>query len=274
MRTSDEAVLPLFATIKHEFSRVRSFEDLFVTELKKLRKNTSNASLREPSTFHDTPDGTRAIPAFLALKGIRANALDLTSHEESRLQHLPHWKQMEFIRRLDIDVGALALAESVTDIESAAHEMVRIINQAGAPKAKRVLDANTTGSAHDPAPWWDADSAFESSDRGTHMGYLRAHIGRQVQDLDGNPGYTVVIHSTVPGASGRNFCVWLDNSKGQTPYRPQFIWWEVEELLGHARRDREREHAPSTATTRTCTQHRYHSTSTAGRSPPSPPSTS
>ena len=55
------------------------------------------------------------------------------------------------------------------------------------------------------------------------MGYLRAHIGRQVQDLDGNPGYTVVIHSTVPGASGRNFCVWLDNSKGQTPYRPQFI---------------------------------------------------
>ncbi len=223
MRTSDEAVLPLFATIKHEFSRIRSFEDLFVTELKKLRKNTSNASLREPSTFHDTPDGTRVIPAFLALKGIRANDLDLTSHEESRLQHLPHWKQMEFIRRLDIDVGALALAESVTDIESAAHEMVRIINQAGAPKAKRVLDANTTGSAHDPAPWWDAGSAFESSDRGTHMGYLRAHIGRQVQDLDGNPGYTVVIHSTVPGASGRNFCVWLDNSKGQTPYRPQFI---------------------------------------------------
>ena len=37
------------------------------------------------TSFCDTPDGTRAIPAFLCLKGNRANALDLTSHSESRL---------------------------------------------------------------------------------------------------------------------------------------------------------------------------------------------
>ena len=39
----------------------------------------------------------------------------------------------------------------------------------------------------------------------------------------------MVIHSTVPGASGRNFCVWLDNSKGQSVYQPQF-------LVGHGGR--------------------------------------
>ena len=49
------------------------------------------ATERENATFFDTPDGTRAIPAFLALKGIRASALGLTSHTETRLQHLKHW---------------------------------------------------------------------------------------------------------------------------------------------------------------------------------------
>jgi hypothetical protein len=176
------------------------------------------------STFFDTPDGTRAIPAFLCLKGIRSGSLNLSAHEEERLQHLPHWTNMDFVRRLTIDLGEVAQSDAVTDIETAANEIVRRINQAAALQAR-----TQSGSAHDPAPFWD-DSAF-SGDKGTHMGYLRAHIGRRVSDLDGRDGFTVVIHSTVPGASGRNFCAWLDNSKGQSPYRPQF-------LVGHGGRFR------------------------------------
>jgi hypothetical protein len=176
------------------------------------------------STFFDTPDGTRAIPAFLCLKGIRSESLDLASHAETRLQNLPHWTDMDFVRRLTIDLGQVAQSEAVTDVESAANEIVRRINQAAALQAR-----SESGSIHDPAPFWD-DSAF-SGGMGSHMGYLRAHIGRSVTDLDGVDGFTVVIHSTVPGASGRNFCAWLDNSKGQSPYRPQF-------LVGHGGRFR------------------------------------
>ncbi len=95
-----------------------------------------------------------------------------------------------------------------------------LINQHAALNARLL-----SGSAHDPAPFWHTDNG----DRGTHMGYIRAHIGREVQDLNGDIGYTVVIHSTVPGASGRNFCAWLDNSTGQTSYQPQF-------LVGHGGR--------------------------------------
>ena len=176
------------------------------------------------STFFDTPDGTRAIPAFLCLKGTRSTELDLSSHRESRLDNLPHWTQMDFVRRLTIDLGSVGQAESVTDVESAAREIVRRVNQSAALQAR-----TQSGSAHDPAPFWD-DTAF-AGDQGTHMGYLRAHLGRSVTDADGQSGYTVVIHSTVPGASGRNFCTWLDNSKGQSPYRPQF-------LVGHGGRFR------------------------------------
>ena len=63
------------------------------------------------------------------------------------------------------------------------------------------------------------------------MGYVRAHLGRPVKDLDGNEGFSIIIHSTVPGASGRNFCTWLDNSTGQVPYKPEF-------LIGHGGRFR------------------------------------
>ena len=215
-RTSDEVVLSIFSNTKHTFSRIRSFENSFVTELKKLRKDVSGATLREGSTFFDTPDGTRVIPAFLSLKGIRNETLDLSNHEESRLQHLPHWNQMEFVRRLTIDVGEVG--EKTNSVEEAALEIVRKINQAAAPKASGDLG----GSLHDPSPWWD-DTSLVSKDKGTHMGYIRAHIGRQVQNEKGDTGFTIVIHSTVPGASGRNFAVWLDNSKGQTNYHPDFI---------------------------------------------------
>jgi hypothetical protein len=92
-------------------------------------------------------------------------------------------------------------------------------------------DFAVTGSTHDPAPFWDSDTAFGSHDRGTHMGYMRAHLGRVVMDENKEEGYSVVIHSTVPGASGRNFCVWLDASHAQSPYRPEF-------LIGHGGRFR------------------------------------
>ena len=231
----------------------------------------TNGHYEFSATFFDTPDGTRVISAFLCLKGKRANNNDLTSHYESRLQHLPHWEEMDFVRRLTIDMGEVGLREGVTDIEAAAREVVRLINQGGALNgqssqrrpsdqyagegerfdinrrsvsvggtdtdeptdatgAHHHADFAVTGSTHDPAPFW-MDNAFTSFDRGTHMGYLRAHLGRVVEDANGNEGFSIVIHSTVPGASGRNFCAWLDNSKGQGEYKPQF-------LIGHGGRFR------------------------------------
>jgi len=187
-------------------------------------RHSLNGEGTSDTTFCDTPDGTRVIPAFLCLKGNRANSLDLTGHSESRLQHLPQWTQMDFVRRLTLDLGEIGQSDGVSDTESAVREMIRRVNQAAALQASA-----EGGSAHDPAPFWD-DTAF-SGDKGSHMGYLRAHFGRAVKDLNGNDGYTIVIHSTVPGASGRNFCAWLDNSRGQAAYQPQF-------LVGHGGRFR------------------------------------
>ena len=236
----------------------------------------STPNMREASTFFDTPDGTRAIPAFLAMKGIRSKSLDLTNHPETRLQHLDHWTQMDFVRRLTVDLGEVKLQDGVDDIQSAAIEVVRLINQAAAkngrtharrpadqflgestkfdlsspgPKGSAYggeidpaashqhADFATTGSTHDPAPFWDIDKAFASHDRGSHMGYVRAHLGRVVEG-----GYSIVIHSTVPGAQGRNFCLWMDNSRGQTPYRPEYLvghggrfrnyWCQPDEMTG------------------------------------------
>ena len=187
-----------------------------------------------------------------------------------RLQYLPHWTDMDFVRRLTVDLGEVGVKEGVTDIEAAAAEVVRLINQAGArngmtharrpadqylgeserfdlsnvgvkgDSTTRLKDAtaphqhadfSASGSTHDPAPFWDEKQGFASHDRGTHMGYVRAHIGRVVLDNNGNKGYSIIIHSTVPGASGRNFCTWLDSSKAQASYQPQF-------LIGHGGRMR------------------------------------
>ncbi len=214
-----------------------------------------DSTSRERSTFFDTPDGTRVIPAFLSMKGIRNSSLDLSSHKENpRINNLDHWTDMDFVRRLTVDLGEVSLKDGVTNIQSAANEVVRLINQAGAKNGRtharrpndqflgkmnkfdpatihQKADFAATASTHDPAPFWDEEKAFSSHDRGTHMGYVRAHLGRVVLDSDGKQGYSIVIHSTIPGASGRNFCTWLDSSKAQTPYRPQF-------LIGHGGRFR------------------------------------
>ena len=220
-RTNDSVVLHKIADTKHQSTRIpKDNADSFIKKIIEHREATTGCTFRDPSTFFDTPDGTRVIPAYLCLKGIRGTTLDLSSHEESRLQHLPQWKDMDFVRRLTIDTGEVAQRDGVTNTLAAAEEVVRLINQQAALNARL-----QSGSAHDPASFWHTDNG----DRGTHMGYIRAHIGREVQDLNGDIGYTVVIHSTVPGASGRNFCVWLDNSKGQSLYQPQF-------LVGHGGR--------------------------------------
>tara|TARA_R100001594_G_scaffold13384_6_gene29007 strand:+ start:4637 stop:21703 length:17067 start_codon:yes stop_codon:yes gene_type:complete len=260
-------------------SAITKHGDFLLSAESSLIQSSGATRYRFASTFFDTPDGTRAIPAFLCLKGKRTNTLDLSAHSasvatgtEARLNSLPQWTELDFVRRLPIDLGEVGVVEGVTDIEAAAREVVRLINQAGAPNGRSNLrrpsdqypgegerfgitqrgnntalgsdtsqpidptsshhhaDFSVTGSTHDPAPFWD-DTAFTSFDRGTHMGYLRAHLGRVVTDSDGNEGFSVIIHSTIPGASGRNFCAWLDNSKGQSLYRPQF-------LIGHGGRFR------------------------------------
>ena len=244
----------------------------FVQALKshRISQNPNTYTFRDASTTFDTPDGTRVISAFLCLKGVRNSNLSLAEHEESRLQYLKHWTEMDFVRKLTIDFGEIGVKEGVTDIEAAAKEIVRLINQGGAkngrtharrpshqyPGEGEVLDLTrigvredtnnpnkdpagthinadfaATGSTYDPSPWWSPDEAFNTHDRGSHMGYLRAHLGRVVEDKTGTEGFSIIIHSTVPGASGRNFCAWLDNSKGQSPYNPQF-------LIGHGGRFR------------------------------------
>jgi hypothetical protein len=218
-----------------------------------------NSTYRFSQTTFDTPHGTRVLPAFLCLKGIRMAKNTITnissnSYLSTKLLE-PEWVDMSFTRRLTIDLGEVGTKEGITSIESAAKEIVRLVNQAGAANGRSNIrkpnsqypgitadeddaahmhtnaDYAVTGSTHDPAPFWSADGQL-SFDRGSHMGYLRAHIGRVVEDINGNEGYSIVIHSTVPGATGRNFCAWLDNSRGQSVYSPQF-------LIGHGGRFRD-----------------------------------
>ena len=274
VRTSDltsaehDRVEPSSASISA--ANTRHAENMLSVDSAKIRSGAADA-YNFHSRFFDTPDGTRVIPAFLCMKGKRGSNLTLTSHDEPALQHLPHWYSMDFARRMSVDFGEVGIKEGVTDIEAAAKEIVRLINQAGAingrssqrrpsdqyaaegerfdinrravsasgqntnepndpTSAHHHADFATTGSTHDPSPFWD-DTAFTSYNRGSHMGYMRAHIGRVVEDIEGNEGFSIVIHSTVPGASGRNFCVWMDNSKGQSQYKPQY-------LVGHGGRFR------------------------------------
>jgi hypothetical protein len=283
-RTEPATQSSFYASKKHNELRITLGDkniSPIVRTLKQHRLDQSGSTFEDNSTFFDTPDGTRVISAFLCLKGIRNENLNLVNHEESRLQHLPQWTQMDYIRRQTIDFGEVGVKVGGTDIEAAAREIVRMINQGAAKNGRTharrpssnypgesermdltrigvredVLNPNkdpasahvnadfaATGSTHDPAPFWSVEHAMTSQDRGSHMGYLRAHLGRIVEDNNGVIGYTIVIHSTVPGASGRNFCVWLDNSKGQSPYQPKFLighggrfrnfWCQQDELMG------------------------------------------
>lgn len=87
-------------------------------------------------------------------------------------------------------------------------ELIREINQSSHPLAQNK----------------DGKSAYETplegwGNTGGHMGYVRAFIGSEVESKTGEKGITIVIHSTIPGATGRNFAVWLSNNSSY-PYRP------------------------------------------------------
>ena len=140
----------------------------------------NNRQLKEPIEVKSVSNG---------LAGIKSDGTGLTSVQ---VQH--------------INFRHIALKSA--SFEEAVNNLIRKINMAGHPDAIEIgiFDAN------------DADltpgSAYTS-----HMGYVRAFLGDAVESRDGEDGVSIVIHSTVPGASGRNFAVTLSNDS-YYPYRP------------------------------------------------------
>ena len=114
---------------------------------------------------------------------------------------------LDYVRPLDIDF--YDIANKTSDFNVCVEEIIRQINMAGHPQAKN----SSGGSAFNPPAIFPLVSS--NADTGTHMGYVRAFIGSETESRDGERGSTIVIHSTVPGASGRNFNVGLSN---RTPY--------------------------------------------------------
>jgi hypothetical protein len=103
------------------------------------------------------------------------------------------------------------IAKKTTTIDEAVEELVRVINMAGHPEAQKIPIVDFFGTERRPLP---PQSAYDS-----HMGYVRAYVGSAVDSRSGESGKTIVIHSTVPGAAGRNFAVSLSNNS-YYPYRP------------------------------------------------------
>ena len=121
---------------------------------------------------------------------------------------------LEYVRPLHLKFGALAQ----DNFDSSVQEVIRRINQAATPLAKN----SNGGSVFDPpALFTGAVGTFQvsSSDTGTHMGYVRAFEGSSVESKTGEKGTTIVIHSTIPGATSRNFAIWFNNN-GLYPYQP------------------------------------------------------
>lgn len=125
---------------------------------------------------------------------------------------------LDWVRPQRIKLGDIGNKGNVTNLEEGVNELIRQINQAGHPLAK-----NTNGgSAFDPPVLFDENAGtytITSTDNGSHMGYVRAFIGSDVESRDGESGLSIVIHSTIPGATGRNFAAWLHNYSPY-PYRP------------------------------------------------------
>ena len=130
--------------------------------------------------------------AYLALKGKRND------------------DTLDYVRPMAIKLGDVASAGTVTKFEEAVDELIRRINQAGHPKAKNTAG----GSAFNPPTLFDEDEGTHtvtSTDSGSHMGYVRAFLGGDVESRDGESGVSIVIHSTIPGAASRNFAIWFNN---------------------------------------------------------------
>ena len=89
-----------YANKKHNELRVNKGDTRIFPLVRTLKAHRraqgySTFTFKDNSTFFDTPDGTRVISAFLSLKGIRSQELNLINHEEERLQHLTHRHNME-----------------------------------------------------------------------------------------------------------------------------------------------------------------------------------
>ena len=146
----------------------------------------ANESANDRNALHPVICRTNA----LALKGKKSDGSSL-----------------DYVRPLNIDFSDIAV--KVEDFNACVNEVVRRINMAGHPQAKN----SAGGSAFDPPPLFPLDAT--NNDTGSHMGYVRAFIGTNTESRDGETGMSIVIHSSVPGASGRNFNVRLSN---KTPY--------------------------------------------------------
>jgi hypothetical protein len=95
--------------------------------------------------------------------------------------------------------------------EGCVNEFIRRINMAGHPDAQEITIFDPFGTGgKERAP----SDAYIS-----HLGYVRAFLGSPVISRTGEQGLSVVIHSTVPGAAGRNFAVKFHNNT-YYPYQP------------------------------------------------------
>jgi len=141
----------------------------------------NNRELKEPVVCFEN---------FTALKGINS---------EGDLQYV-------IPRRYDFRDVALASGGFIGSV----NELIRQINMGGHPQAK-----NKRGDSAFNPPVSSGDPST-----GSHMGYVRAYLGKEVESRTGEKGFTIVIHSTVPGATGRDFAVWLTNNSVYS-YQPQ-----------------------------------------------------
>jgi len=143
--------------------------------------SNNNRELREPVICHQN---------FTGLKGINADGDDLK-------YVIPNIYSLR-----NIALKSNGFSECV-------NELIRQINMGGHPQAK-----NDSGSSA-------YDTPLEGSSRNTggHMGYVRSFIGSEVVSRNGESGLSIVIHSTVPGATGREFAVWISN-RSVYPYQP------------------------------------------------------
>ena len=143
----------------------------------------NNRQLREPIECFSVSTG---------LKGISADGESLVD-----------------VQPMVIDFRDIAL--KVNTFDEAVEELVRRINMAGHPDAQEIQIIDLGDGELRARP---PTSAYTS-----HMGYVRAYVGSDTESRSGESGKTIVIHSTVPGAAGRNFAIRFKNNS-YYPYRP------------------------------------------------------
>jgi len=139
------------------------------------------------------------ISSYLGLKGKKKDGLTL-----------------EYVRPLRVNMAGIGIPK----FDDAVDELIRRINQAGHPNAVN----SAGGSAFNPPTLFantiaSGSLAGTSTDTGSHMGHIRAFKGGNADSRDGESGTSIVIHCTIPSATGRNFAVWFNN-RSPYPYTP------------------------------------------------------